>query len=394
MRREGGLFPESTGMDYLLDFWDQYYLRDFISGGGSKIKFVTGRPGSGKTFFLNSLAKRAEADGFRTVSFSAKNVWLNDFREIYLEVLHQTDFQACLQGCADEIVRRLGYKPEDIPEGKRFYDYLSDRHENDAVMFLEVRNQLNDMFRKDPLMDNNFADACALLTGSLLGRPVLDQTSEDTLYGWLNADKSVKLSALRQLGLSPSRITKYNARHMLRSLASFVRKAGYKGLVICVDDLDILQSAKGTDEMHYTKMRRDDTYELIRQLIDDIDTMQYIMFVFGFDRVLMDNENAGMKSYQALWMRVQNEIVSRRFNCFADIADLDRFASQFYTPEYLVSMSEQLASKAKEHSASLQPMSIDEAKEMLDQSKNSGVGIAETVYRAVLQKEEGVNDNG
>lgn len=181
---------------------------------------------------------------------------------------------------------------------------------------------------------------------------------------------------------------------MLRSLASFVRKAGYKGLVICVDDLDILQSAKGTDEMHYTKMRRDDTYELIRQLIDDIDTMQYIMFVFGFDRVLMDNENAGMKSYQALWMRVQNEIVSRRFNCFADIADLDRFASQFYTPEYLVSMSEQLASKAKEHSASLQPMSLQEAKDMLDQSRNSGVGIAETVYRAVLQKEEGVDDNG
>lgn len=43
--------------------------------------------------------------------------------------------------------------------------------------------------------------------------------------------------------------------------------------------------------------------------IDDIDSMKYLMFVYAFDRELLDNENSGLKSYQALWMRIQNEIV-------------------------------------------------------------------------------------
>lgn len=48
------------------------------------------------------------------------------------------------------------------------------------------------------------------------------------------------------------------------------------------------------------------------------------MFVYAFDRGLMDDENAGLKSYQALWMRIQNEIVGERFNRFTDMVDLDR----------------------------------------------------------------------
>ena len=81
----------------------------------------------------------------------------------------------------------------------------------------------------------------------------------------------------------------------------------------------------------YTKLKREDTYESIRQLIDDIDSLKHIMFVFAFDRELLDNDSAGIKSYQALWMRIQNEIISRRFNRFTDIVDMDRLAEQEYT---------------------------------------------------------------
>ncbi|MBQ9189643.1 MAG: hypothetical protein IJ138_09990, partial [Clostridia bacterium] len=42
------------------------------------------------------------------------------------------------------------------------------------------------------------------------------------------------------------------------------------------------------------------------QLIDDIDNMRHVMFLFCFDRELLDDENYGVKSYQALWMRIQN----------------------------------------------------------------------------------------
>lgn len=387
MEKQGGsagLQPETGGTQYLIEFWKKVYLEEFVGSGGSKIKFVTGKPGSGKTYFLNRLAETARENGYLCVQFSACTVWLHDFKEIYLEILRQVDLKACLEGCALRIIREMGIDPEDIAKGQTLMDYLSGQGEGDAATRRELRNQLNTLFRKDPLMDNNFAEACALLTGGMLGHPVLERTAAELLMGWLHADRTVRLASVRALGLSPARITKLNARHMLRSLCEVICKAGYKGLLILIDDLDIVQSAKGTDALHYTKMRRDDTYESIRQLIDEIDSLRNVMFVFGFDRVMIDNENQGLKSYQALWMRIQNEIVGARFNCFADIANLDVLAEQMDTPEYLVELSRRFAADARLQAGVPRVLDLEQARDILDRSKINGVGLPEAVLQATL----------
>lgn len=36
------------GVEFLTDFWQEKYFQEYIRDGGSKIKFITGRPGSGK----------------------------------------------------------------------------------------------------------------------------------------------------------------------------------------------------------------------------------------------------------------------------------------------------------------------------------------------------------
>ncbi len=82
------------------------------------------------------------------------------------------------------------------------------------------------MFLKNPLMDHNFAYACSMLTGYLLGYPTLEEPSRDMLPGWLSGSKDVRVPALRKLGLSPTRITKFNARHTLRSLSQALRAVG------------------------------------------------------------------------------------------------------------------------------------------------------------------------
>lgn len=46
----------SVGLEPLIDFYRKQYLSDYIAKGGSKIKFVTGRAGSGNTHFLQYLA--------------------------------------------------------------------------------------------------------------------------------------------------------------------------------------------------------------------------------------------------------------------------------------------------------------------------------------------------
>lgn len=135
-------------------------------------------------------------------------------------------------------------------------------------------------------------------------------------------------------------------------------------------------------------MKREDTYESIRQLIDDIDSMKNIMFVYAFDRELIDNENAGLKSYQALWMRIQNEIVGERFNRFSDMVDLDRLALQEYTPDVIISISESLASL--QNNLSLAPLTKESALEIASQARTGAVGIPQLIQIAMQEVKNNV----
>lgn len=373
----------TCGIRFLTDFWTEKYLREYIPNGGSKIKFITGRTGSGKTHFLQLMASIAREEGYKTVQFSAKNIWMHDFKEIYVEIFHQCSIMDCLKNISQHLIQEMGFDCGDIPEGMKFIDYLSKNHSIDALTKREIRSQLREIFLDNPMLDNNFALACSMLTGSILGYPVLEEQNKELLLLWLSGDRNVKLSQLRALGFYPSRITKYNARHMLRSLAEVVHMGGYSGLFITVDNLEILVSRSSLEPVHYTKMKREDTYESIRQLIDDIDSMKNLMFVYAFDRELLDNENAGLKSYQALWMRIQNEIVGERFNRFADMVDLDRFAAQEYSPDVIVAISESLAAMQKSFSAA--PIDHETAKEITDQARTGAVGIPKLIQIAMQE---------
>lgn len=380
----------SAGVDFITDFWQKHYLEEYIREGGSKIKFVTGRPGSGKSHLLNYMAMTSGEEGYVTAAFSANDIWIHDFKEIYIEVLRQSDILECLRRCSLQIIRNLGFVPEEIPEGLTFMDYLSQNDLGDAITRREIRLQLKSMFLDNPLTDNNFALACSLLTGGILGHPILEDQNRQMLLSWLDGDKSLKLSSIRSLGLSPVRITKFNARHMLRSLAVVIRMAGYSGLFITVDNLEILLSRSSLIPVHYTKLKREDTYESIRQLIDDIDSMKNIMFVFAFERELLDNDNAGLKSYQALWMRIQNEVIGERFNRFTDIVDLDRLAAETYTPQILMEMSRKLADTYTKLGDAVSPISQDMCETLMEQAKNGSVSLPRLVNRATLGGENNV----
>ena len=409
----------TVGVDFLERFIKEQYLEDYIPQGGSKMKFVTGRAGSGKTHLLTLLEEDARDCRFLTVSISARNIWLHDFREIYLEILRQCDILRVLRGCAGQIIREMGYDPSQIRGKSTFMDFLSDRGEGDMLSKGTIRESLREMFTRNPRLDNNFAQCCMLLTGSILGHPTLEEQNADILLSFLRGDKSVKLSQFRQAGLIPARITKYNARHMLRSLTEVVHQAGFSGICVLIDDMEALLNRSSSEKIRYTKLRRDDTYENIRQLIDDIDTIRYIMFLFSFDRELIDNESYGMKTYQALWMRIQKEVSGMRFNRFADMIDLDQMGDQVYTPQVLVEMSRKLTDYAneaccrstdenriwsREQKADNEidesgkqyfPISMEEAEALIEKSEYGNLGLPYLVNHAVIYPEkDGKKDEG
>ena len=382
----GALADEITaGMDSLTDFLSRHYLESYIPEGGSKIKFVTGNSGSGKTHFCGQMLHAAEKRGYMTVSFSAKDVWLHDFREVYLEILRQCDIRRILRGCANRIIREMGYDPEEIREGQTFMDMLAEKGEGDALSKNEIRGYLRRYFTRNPLLDNTFAACCSLLTGGILGHPVLENSSREMILSYMSGDRNVKMAQLRAIGLIPSQITKLNARHLLRSLCEVIHMAGYQGLTVAVDDMEVLLNRNPQDRIHYQKLRREDTYESLRLLIDDIDSMRYVLFLFAFDRELIDQESLGMKSYQALWMRVQNEIVSTRFNRFSDILDMDRYGDEMYTPQVLAEMSEKLCGAVREVRPEVRPLTGEEAGELQARAVFGRLGLPYLMNRMTLE---------
>ena len=374
----------SVGIQFLTDFYQEKYLDEFIKAGGSKIKFITGRKGSGKTHTLHLLQSLAKQRKYVTVSISAKTLWLHDFREFYLEVLRQADIMDLLNHCSEKIVHAMGFESKDIDPGLTFLDFLAQQGLADGITRREMRNQLKEMFLDNPRMDNNFSLACSLLCGSLLGHPVLEETNKELLLAWMHGDKKIRMTLLRPLGLAPTRITKYNARNLLRSLAELVHLSGYAGLLVTVDNLEVLVDRSGMNPLHYTKMKREDTYESIRQLIDDIDTFNHFMVVYAFSGELLDNENAGLKSYQALWMRIQNEVRSKRVNKFTDIADLDAIALQEYSPSLLVEMSQKLAQLVQHINVQASPLDEEHARQLITQAKLGGISLPRLVNQATL----------
>jgi len=390
-RLKSGISPGHTGIieditvgiGFLTEFWEENYLSEYIRHGGSRIQFLTGRKGSGKSHMIEYFISRER--NYKTVSFSARNVWIHDFKEIFFEVLRQCDLEGCLRRCADTIVTELGFSPGDYSGS--FMDHLASEGLNDPITKREIRLQLNKMFMHNPLIDNNFACACAMLTGGQLGHPLLEEPARAALLGWLAGSMEVKLPTLRSLGLSPVRIAKHNARHMLRSLVEVLKMAGYDGLIIAVDDLDILVSHDSLEEIRYTRQKREDVYESIRELIDEIDTLRNVFFLFAFNRKLIDDDICGIKSYQALWFRIQNEIQSDRLNRFSNMIDLDRLP--VYDIQSVMDLSARVAgllNSTGERPA--QPLSESAARELLSKADFSELSLPRRIILATAAKWE------
>ena len=278
----------------------------------------------------------------------------------------------------------MGYDPKAISKGKTLIDYLAERNEADPLSKSTIRTALRQRFTQNSLLDNCFAACCALLVGDILGHPTLEASERDMIIAFLHGDKTIKASQIRALGITPSKVTKYNARYLLRSLAELVHMSGYAGMLIAVDDMERLMNRSTEEVIRYTKTKREDAYESIRQLIDDIDSMRYLLFILSFDRELIDHESYGLKSYQALWMRIQNEIVSKRMNRFADILDLDRLADQVYTPDILCEMSEKLVRVLRMNGIPAVTISEKDAEELEEAAVYGSLGLPYLVNRKVL----------
>ncbi len=381
----------TVGLDKVSSFIDREYLKSYIKEGGSKIKFITGKKGAGKTHLTKLLSFAAEDDGYIVVELDSRDLLLSDLTFLYLEILKRIDFDDLVKRSAINMVRSLGYDYS-ADCGKKFRDWLSDSDSFSFYRKQELRDALESFYHANPNLDYNFGQVVSFLASVFLGEISTNKEAQEISKKWLYVEKDLKLSQLRNSGLAGYKINKLNARVMIKSIAELVHLAGYNGLFVSIDNLDSLISSSSLNPVKYTKMKRDDAYEAIRELIDDIDVFKYFFLVFSFNRSLIDNEKNGIKSYQALWLRIQNEIVSSRVNLYTDLLDLDKINSFIYTEQSILEMNErQREMLSSYHVAALQ-MTEDKAKELLKEAKYGGVSLPLLVNRFTFERDKKENE--
>ncbi|MGQ9498601.1 MAG: BREX system ATP-binding domain-containing protein [Desulfotomaculales bacterium] len=313
----------------LISFWVDRYLAGYIRAGGSKIKLVTARDAGTVNGFLRLAERAAVEQGYLTAFLDANAVArVNVFTNIYQALVRELDLGALIHDYCRRVVRLLGYNPDEIPKETPFADWAGEARGRDLVVLRrEIRERLEEDLFRNRLVNRTFATVVLQLAADELRAKEKRLTGEDKdlLYAWMRAE-AVSLRDLKKFHVF-SKIDRYNARLMLRSLVELSRLAGKEGLFLAVGGLEVLLARKENRRPLYGRAAREEFYESVRQLIDEIDALDHLMIVLGFQRELADDMLAGLKSYEALWLRLQHEVAGRRPNLFRDFLDLDEVAA-------------------------------------------------------------------
>lgn len=305
----------------LASFLEKEYISGYIKDGGAKFKLILGSTGCGKTAFLRRLEESTRTANYVVVPMSARTTQLGRLDDFYRQVMGAVDIDSLIKRVAHQTIRNLGYDPAEVGEAP-FLEWAGKRGRPQSSINRLTQEELEKLYLHNGLTAD-FAAAVVFLTYSyLLGQP---DTSREVVLSWLKGYPTKDYRLLAQVGIH-KRIDAYVARNTLRSLLNLLHFVGIPGLAILIDDLDQLTvTGKQPDGfISYSRQKCADTYESIRQFIDDSDFMPGLFLVCASRDSISHDQKRGIPSYAALQNRLVEEVQANEFNRFVDVLNLDK----------------------------------------------------------------------
>ena len=282
-------------------------LENYIAEGGSKVRFISGDYGDGKTHFMSVIRHLALAKGFAT-SFVVltREVPIHKFETIYQNIVRELRgnfkgigirnlLDAWLEQLAGTDVKAKGTKGE------------------------KARFTLGSELRKIQGMDINFANALIALVNNRFSPGVTEEEEDrraadrEVLLHWFEGGKVTKKE------LKPFQIyeflNKTNSKLLLNSLILFLKHMGHKGMILLLDEMETV-IAQGASI-------RNAAYENVRLLIDNSEAASFLHIFFAIIPDVLISEK-GFKSYDALWSRVRSIGETGTLNFRGVLVDIHR----------------------------------------------------------------------
>ncbi|MCB5262592.1 MAG: ATP-binding protein [Candidatus Cloacimonetes bacterium] len=323
-----------------LDLMQDYCLDQVIAQGGSKVKILHGSPATGKSHFLHFLKAQASASGYFVLYLNLMELpfFLSDPVQLYKAVAEQFGTAALAHTLSRQILSELGHSFQDFESyAGNLTEFICEQenaipHDAKRLIRIAINNVVNRIG-----VDFSFRKFLHIFSEAVVEKDALTQDLAST---WLRGEKIVHSSKV-QSSLYEI-LNKSNARIWLYSLTELILLSGYKGVVILLDQIEAILPRSGS-QMRYTPMRRNDVYELLRQLIDDLDFFHHTLFLIAGDDEILDSERYGLQSYHALWMRIQPGFYQHEsLNPYADLIDANEILAEATQNGEITKLSDKL----------------------------------------------------
>ncbi len=314
----------TIGRDKWLDIITNHYLNIYIRNGGSKVKFLIGAEGFGKTHLLRFVEKEAKRLGYQSVFLKLKDEEKKvlNIVELYKQCAASINRDELAKGLCRRIGNELGYSENEYNGDKPILPLLIEKEGlNRGEAMREIRKTIKNMIRKGDLSPSFNVFVFELLRDRLIGP---SGATSQVYWKWFIGEKldrvEKKNSHLFDI------LYRASARVWLYSLIQLVRLSGSTGLILLIDELEVMTERNPeTNRYRYTPNAVKDICELFRQLIDASELLEYFFVLIAGRPAILSNERRGLKSYEALWMRLQTGLAPiEHFNPYADMVNIEQ----------------------------------------------------------------------
>ena len=298
---KGGVVPR-VGLEYIAVGRKneiQALLQDvsIIEQGGSAIRFIEGKYGSGKTFLLHTLRNHVMEKNFvvTDVELAADRRLAGNKGQglaTYRELISNMATRACpdhgaLQLILDKWIDRL---ENEVVQ----YEGLVPGHE---IFDVRVSQKIYKITSSMEEKVNGF-DFGKVLASYYKGHRTGDMELQRRALRWLCGEYGTRTDAKTDLGVNLI-ITDENWFDFIKLFADFVVKAGYAGLYVCLDELAALYELP-------SRLSREYNYNKLLSVCND--AMQgrasYMGIILGVTKEAMEDPARGVFSFGPLRARL------------------------------------------------------------------------------------------
>ncbi|MCC6920868.1 MAG: DUF2791 family P-loop domain-containing protein [Alphaproteobacteria bacterium] len=288
------------------------YLSEFVPEGGSAIKFAV-VPDDAKADELRaSLMALGESHQMVCAHIDSAETKLHMIQDVFFGVARQIDWNTSAQSFLERLFRKQGYQWPN-PGQPMTVQALSAANDVDPTILRREKNQwLTSEIMREPGMAQDFRIAMTRLCEErFVPESPLGASAAPPVLEWLKGD-------LRAIGPLKSaqifaKITRTNARPMLRSLCRWLRMLGHGGLMLTIDIRRLAMSLPaGSPGIRYTAAAVMDAFEVLRQLIDNADQFDGLfLVVIAGEPFIGNDQKRSIEAYTALKMRIWDDVRAR-----------------------------------------------------------------------------------